>query len=672
MADGPSAIDERTPRPDPRLDVVGVLGAAAAAAVAYVGALSADVLPSNGFSVVLFAAAPLLALVALVVVAHRARAEQDPALGWFASGLAVSVLAMLLQLISFPAIAEGGGLLGTSGDGSSGLYLLFHLALALGALLGGLSVSPRWRVPFAVAGALLALGFAGDLIPLPQLLTPEGRFTTTLTQLQSALAVVMSGAALAWLARSGRSARSLHTWIGLALSLSVCDVVLNALSARRFDAVWWSSLSMRVATFAVLALGATVTVLRLLARWERYTEDELTRREAQLQASLATTQQLLQVTTETAETLQKALRPQAVVAPPDVEVAARSQPAAANGTGIGRSWYDTVLLPSGGAALVVGQVDGRDLGAAPVMGLVRGAVRSYALEGHPPSVVLERVNGFLLSAAVGRQVTVVYVELYPQDRMVTVALAGHRAPLVVQPGPEPPQPLPCRPGPPLGASDRGRWEEQTLLLPADSTLLLCTPGVAAGEAGGTTVALLADALLASADGSDDEVVLVARPGSAHRRSALRTLPVHRMSAGVARSWVSDLFGLWARNGDLPDGAFVDDVAGVAQLLVTELVTNAVRHSDLTVVLEAELAERVLRVEVSDTSHRMPVLRQAGGGDTSGRGLFLVETMARAWGVRLTDTGKTVWFELDVVEQDDAMSELDEDALLAAFADPGDL
>ncbi|MFF7212518.1 ATP-binding protein [Streptomyces sp. NPDC008238] len=96
---------------------------------------------------------------------------------------------------------------------------------------------------------------------------------------------------------------------------------------------------------------------------------------------------------------------------------------------------------------------------------------------------------------------------------------------------------------------------------------------------------------------------------------------------------------------------VPDLADTAELLTTELVTNALRHTDrgavLTVTLQPGAARR-LRVEVRDFTTRHPRLRAPSDRRTSGRGLLLVQSLADAWGVRPDGdgTGKIVWFELD--------------------------
>ncbi len=85
----------------------------------------------------------------------------------------------------------------------------------------------------------------------------------------------------------------------------------------------------------------------------------------------------------------------------------------------------------------------------------------------------------------------------------------------------------------------------------------------------------------------------------------------------------------------------------AELLTSELVTNALVHTDHDAVLTATVGPRRLRVEVRDFVGRRPRLRVPEADDgTHGRGLVLVQSLADAWGVRAHGVGKAVWFELD--------------------------
>ena len=109
------------------------------------------------------------------------------------------------------------------------------------------------------------------------------------------------------------------------------------------------------------------------------------------------------------------------------------------------------------------------------------------------------------------------------------------------------------------------------------------------------------------------------------------------SVPLARSLVIDFL---RRNGS-------ESAVDVASLLTSELVTNAVVHGATTVGLSATLFNHRLRVEASDRSSKAPVVRLAGHGDTDGRGLVVVASLATDWGYEMRATGKSVWFELAI-------------------------
>ncbi|MEU1271420.1 ATP-binding protein [Streptomyces sp. NPDC005799] len=105
----------------------------------------------------------------------------------------------------------------------------------------------------------------------------------------------------------------------------------------------------------------------------------------------------------------------------------------------------------------------------------------------------------------------------------------------------------------------------------------------------------------------------------------------------ARRALRELLRQWGRPGR----------SDVAELLTSELVTNALVHTDHDAVLTAVVGPRGLRVEVRDFVARRPRPCPANTGDgTHGRGLVLVQSLADAWGVRAHGVGKAVWFELD--------------------------
>ena len=91
------------------------------------------------------------------------------------------------------------------------------------------------------------------------------------------------------------------------------------------------------------------------------------------------------------------------------------------------------------------------------------------------------------------------------------------------------------------------------------------------------------------------------------------------------------------------GMFGADV----ELIVSELVTNSVRAESPTVHVTLSLHEATLLLSVGDEAAGWPEQREAGVHDTGGRGLPLVSAISSSWGVRMLETGKTVWAELDV-------------------------
>lgn len=109
------------------------------------------------------------------------------------------------------------------------------------------------------------------------------------------------------------------------------------------------------------------------------------------------------------------------------------------------------------------------------------------------------------------------------------------------------------------------------------------------------------------------------------------------SAGAARRFVQDVLAAWD----------CDDPDGTAVLLTSEVVSNAVRHAadELGIDLRLDLADDVLRVEVHDGGAGDPQLQHPPHGSLGGRGLLLVDALARRWGADRDSTGKVVWFEL---------------------------
>ncbi|MEU9718246.1 ATP-binding protein [Streptomyces sp. NPDC047976] len=104
---------------------------------------------------------------------------------------------------------------------------------------------------------------------------------------------------------------------------------------------------------------------------------------------------------------------------------------------------------------------------------------------------------------------------------------------------------------------------------------------------------------------------------------------------------------WARSRLAGSGMGDDEpLAETLILLISELVTNAVVHTGCPAVLRMLFGEPGVRVEVTDASDRAPARRQAGGEDTGGRGLELVDGLADRWGWQREGAGKRIWCEVD--------------------------
>jgi anti-sigma regulatory factor (Ser/Thr protein kinase) len=213
---------------------------------------------------------------------------------------------------------------------------------------------------------------------------------------------------------------------------------------------------------------------------------------------------------------------------------------------------------------------------------------------------------------------------------------------------------------PLGVSPRADYVDTTVLLPSGSSLLLFTDGLVedrrypieqgmadlcglVAAAPSTDPDALADRVL-SADvwphaRTDDVALLVittqpqAVPATT---SAVRRFPGDASSAPSARRFAGDLVTAWG----------LAAVADTARLLLGEVITNAVQHTVGDVRVRLEHDRRRLRVEVTDSSDRLPDKRPVNLEAESGRGLVIVESLADAWGHTFVETGgKTVWFEL---------------------------
>ncbi|MEU0134115.1 SpoIIE family protein phosphatase [Streptomyces sp. NPDC006296] len=407
---------------------------------------------------------------------------------------------------------------------------------------------------------------------------------------------------------------------------------------------------------------------------------------------------------ERALILQRSLLPPGDPEAAGLDIACRYLPGN-TATEVGGDWFDVIELPGHRTALVIGDVMGRGLRAAVAMGELRTAVRTLALLDLEPAEVLsaldevarglgtpgggERSDGF--GAGGGAQwpsraahksreadlsevylATCVYAVYDPVTRRCTFANAGHLPPVVAEPG-EPARLLDVPPGMPLGVGGEP-FEEVEVELREGSLLALYTDGLVESRDHPLDEGLdsfrqalaepsqpledVCDHVLSTLDtrhGEDDIALLMARiQGLAPETVGDWQLPRELRSVGRARELARVQLTAWG----------LDELVDTTELLVSELVTNALRYGEGEIRLRL-LRDRTLVCEVWDAGLVQPRRRRARDTDEGGRGLQLVGLLSAAWGSRRTPRGKTVWFELALPDGEPA-PELTVEQLLSMY------
>jgi putative methionine-R-sulfoxide reductase with GAF domain len=175
-----------------------------------------------------------------------------------------------------------------------------------------------------------------------------------------------------------------------------------------------------------------------------------------------------------AAALQRSLLPARLPSVPGLELAARYVPGEA--TGVGGDWYDVFVLPTGWIGVVMGDVAGRGLPAAVVMGRLRSALRAYALEGSDPAEVIGRLDRKVLHFEPQIMATVLYAMVDPSRQRLLVSSAGHPMPVLGAPG-RPTAPLAVPVDPPIGVRLGLRRRTTTIELPPGGVVCLYTDGL---------------------------------------------------------------------------------------------------------------------------------------------------------------------------------------------------
>ncbi|GAA3372856.1 hypothetical protein GCM10020367_30330 [Streptomyces sannanensis] len=342
---------------------------------------------------------------------------------------------------------------------------------------------------------------------------------------------------------------------------------------------------------------------------------------------------------------------------PGLAAASRYLPAT-QGAGVGGDWFDLIPLGAGQVGVLIGDVMGRGLEAAAVMGQLRSAAHALAKTGMQPRQLMQALDAAVSDLDVPDQlVTCCYLVIAPEAGEVTICSAGHLPILVATPD-DGVRMLTVPVSTPLGVGDV-LHQQTCVAVPPGGTLALYTDGLIetpdsdieyrlnqliavldAALATAPDLETAADHVLAgllpdAQSHNDDVTLLLARLPAAPLATATTHLPAVPTAVREGRTYLGKVLASW----DCAQAA--DD----ARLLVSEVITNAVQHACGPLGLHMRRTPTELTVEISDCSTRLPQPRLATADEESGRGLVLVDTLADSWGVRPTDEGKTTWFTL---------------------------
>lgn len=334
-----------------------------------------------------------------------------------------------------------------------------------------------------------------------------------------------------------------------------------------------------------------------------------------------------------AETLQRSLLPDRLPHLPGLEAAARYLPAASEAE-VGGDWYDVIPIAGGAVGLVMGDVAGKGLAGASMVGRLRSALRAYALEGHDAGHVVERLNRLLWAEAEETQMaTMLYVIVDPAASTVRWVNAGHPPPLIVSRGEV--SFLTGEASVPLGVLPFPTYEESSAPLEPGSMLLLYTDGLVErpGEHIDDGLAQLAErvreapknpqalldhllgTLVPSGGASDDVALLTLHNLPVPERFAVE-FPAEPESLATIRS----MLRRWLAHA----GA---DELEVAEIITAcgEAATNAIEHAGTGNGARFEVSGSRegddVHIEVRDSGAWRPERK-----DDHGRGLELMKTL----------------------------------------------
>ncbi|MFJ9459465.1 SpoIIE family protein phosphatase [Kitasatospora sp. NPDC101447] len=403
------------------------------------------------------------------------------------------------------------------------------------------------------------------------------------------------------------------------------------------------------------ARGTVLGILKLLRLPDRAPFDEsdaATLKELAVRAALSLDNaRLHRAEARVATTLQRSMIPTRPPQIPGVQIAHRYLPGDPKAE-VGGDWFDAIQLPGSRVALVVGDVMGHGIHSAAAMGRFRTAMQTLAALDLPPGQLLRHLDNLAHKLGDDHLATCLYAVYDPINRTCELASAGHVPPVLVHPdGTGELLEIPA--GAPIGVGGVP-FVAKTIDVSDGSMLVLCTDGlveVRGGDIGAGLAALCGNLIdpqqspeqacdevlrrLHTDDRKDDVALLVARfDGVAPSEVATWDLTVDQREVRRARSLVREQLAGW----------HLEALSDTTELLVSELVTNAVRVARDRVQLQLIRVDKLL-VEVSDDNHNLPSLEPAEQLGETGRGLTLVTKLAERWGTARKAVGKVVWFEL---------------------------
>jgi GAF domain-containing protein/anti-sigma regulatory factor (Ser/Thr protein kinase) len=364
----------------------------------------------------------------------------------------------------------------------------------------------------------------------------------------------------------------------------------------------------------------------------------------------------------TALTLQRSLLPQQLDGRAAAEVASRYLPADSR-AGIGGDWFDVIQLSGTRVALVIGDVAGHGIHASATMGRLRTAVRTLADVDLPPGELLTHLDDLITHLTSDEQAdagqdqasagelgaTCLYAVYDPISRQCALATAGHPLPVLITASGAA-QIVSDRIGPPLGVGGMP-FETTELDLAPGSVLALFTDGLIESrdrdiDQGLAQLCQILAQPAVSLEAAGDAVIGALSAGRPADDSALMLVRTRALPADRVATWdIPADPAMVARARKLAAGQLrawgLASAEYTTELVVSELVTNAIRHGAPPVQLRL-IRDRTLICEVTDASNTAPHLRRSRTLDEDGRGLLLVCDLTQSWGTRHTTSGKTIW------------------------------